>query len=217
MDCGTVIPLKKSGFCFERETEERIGLDLVELAQEGMAGSDVSQMSAFFTLLLRQLEGDAALAYLCAQAIEFVPEPGRPVFSRPLLSTPDIRVSIIGLHPLRPVPMHDHPGQWGLQQVITGRMRVRRFDCLGEQSSNETLAILSLLDDSELGPGDSSMVTPARANIHELAAQGIAVVLMSIQTQPRVVRPQSWFIPENSMLDSPGGLFCNRIRKRFCG
>ncbi len=212
MDSDTTMPPANSSF-FYWETTERIGQYLAEVAQKGVVGTDVAQVLLIFTLLLDRFGQDTTLESLRRRAESFIPEPGIPVFSDQLLTTPYLRVSVIGLHPLRPIPLHDHPDQWSAQWVLKGRLRVRRFDIHDKQLSTDSLAMLTLLDANELGPGDNSMITPSSGNIHGLTAIGRSVVVLSVQTRPQIDRPQCWFIPVNPLQDPVPEMLCNRITK----
>ena len=203
----------KSSVIFHQDTVLRIGADLVRAAQSAMAFGDLRLMRQFFgNLLERILQDGEALQPVRRQASLFAPCPGEPVFERMVMSTPDLRASIIGLHPLRPIPLHDHPGLWSAQRVLQGRVRVRLYDLSERQPSSPSLAVLERLEDRELTPGEDSMVAPAGGNIHGLSSlAGRPAVMLSVRTRPVNPEPDSWYFPVDALRDSLPILLCNRI------
>jgi hypothetical protein len=204
----------KNSFFFHKETALRIGSDLTQAAQDGMARGDPVLMEQFFRRVLDQLQRDNdSLAQLRRQAASFIPRAGVPVFERLLMSTPDLRAGVIGLHPLRPIPLHDHPGVWSAQRVLSGRLRVRRYDRREKPSSSASLALLERLEDRELAPGGATMVAPSEGNIHGLTALGRPAVILSVRTRSVGAKPGSWFLPVDPLRDSLPTLLCNRLSR----
>ncbi len=205
----------ESGGFFHRKTALRIGVDLARLARDGLARGDAAQMEALFLEVseLLQRDGASVLEAILRDAAVFVPRPGAPVFERLLMSTPDLRAGIIAVHPLRPIPLHDHPGLWSAQRVIRGRFRVRRYDFGRQQASSPSLAWLERLDDRTLQTREMTLVTPSKGNIHGFAAVGRTAVMLSLRARPDTDAPGSWFLPVDPMYDAAPTLLCNRVRR----
>ena len=184
--------------------------------------------------LLRELSGDhqetpalrdwfAELLHLCrrsgpyerllAAATSFVPEPGRPVFSAVLAATPFHRLSLMGIHPAKPVPLHDHPCSWSAQMVVSGRATIHHCDCL----EDSTLPLLESVSLRKFDVHGISSVTHAARNIHALGADSGNVLLLSIQTPPCDTAQQSWFFPLEPLLGQGPLLRCHRVRKKSRG
>ncbi len=111
----------------------------------------------------------------------------------------------MGMFILRPgsrIPLHDHPGMFGVIRVMQGSMRCRSFTplCASPTNSNAPLpaqnrwrlstapdlTVAEPHSDKLLGPGDVQpcLLTPRLGNLHELTAVEGTVVFLDILAPP---------------------------------
>jgi len=164
-------------------------------------------LRTWFVELLRLCHRSGPYARILASAASFLPGPGAPAFSMPLAVTPSHRLSLLGIHPTKPIPLHDHPEAWSAQMVVSGRTSIHHCNCL----ENSTLPLLESVSVREFGPHGISSTTPAARNIHTLAANTANAVLLSIQTPPSDTVPRSWFFPLEPSHRPRPLLRCRRI------
>jgi hypothetical protein len=205
--------MKSSAF-FHQDTAQRIGMDLTETTDTAMARGDFPLMELFFNRAMdRILQDGEVVKPACREAAAFVPGSGAPVFRKLVLRTPDLQAYVIGLHPLRPIPLHDHPGLWSAQRVVRGCIKLRVYDPGERQEGASSLASLQRLEDREMVPGDLTMVTPAKGNIHGFAALRSSSVMLSVRIRSTAGRSGSLFMPLDPLHDSLPTLLCNRVSR----
>jgi hypothetical protein len=133
-----------------------------------------------------------------------------------LANTPLLRIGLITVFRDTPIPAHDHPDSFGIQQVITGKARVRQYQPAKTMDRKHHLVSLEKITDSELGTHRSSVFMPDHRNIHEIEALTPRAVLLSIMIHPYDPLERSWFFPTTISETATPRLF-SRIRKRSEG
>ena len=63
------------------------------------------------------------------------------------------------------VPVHDHPGITIYMYVISGKLRIKSYNVVGEQEGKK---IFRQVVDNVLSAGESASLTPEHANVHSL-------------------------------------------------
>jgi len=179
------------------------------------ADQDSSALRDWFGELLDHYRGNAAFAQALVSYRGFAPRPANPVFTTPLAATDTCRLSLLAIHPAKPIPLHDHPGAWAAQMLLSGTLLVRHCDLEPQTTGNPALRYLRAISERELGPGGISSITPEARNIHSLAAAGDNAVLLSIQFTPNGKRVQSWFFPLEPPRPGQPLLLCHRVQKKI--
>ena len=130
-----------------------------------------------------------------AAASAFMPSPGEPVYSQTLSEDSDHRLTLVGLHETRRVPMHDHPDMVGLLLVIDGRIHSEQCS-FSKQAGQRAVVELAPCADRILEEDDFAIVSSQTGSLHSLhALDGNAVCLsLHLFTGPQR-RPQSWYFP----------------------
>jgi hypothetical protein len=203
-------------FSFFSELVEKSVLDSLfrDLPGDADAARDSPALRNWFSELLRRCRKSEEFDQAVAAARSFVPKPGNPVFSTPLDATESHRLSLLGIHPLKPIPLHDHPNVWGAQMILSGRALVRQYDTGPEASGSSTLTYLQAASEREFGVDDISTVTPDARNIHGLEATKGNTVLLSIQQPPCDRAGQSWFFPVDPLCRDEPLLLCHRVKNK---
>jgi len=187
---------------------------LRDLPEQARGSQETPALRGWFAELLRLCRQNEAFTQALAAATGFVPGPGRPVFTTPLVVTPCYRLSLLGIHPQKPIPLHDHPGTWSAQMVISGRVSIHHWDHPHRSMDSSTLPLLESVSSQELDVHGISSVTPSVRNIHGVAAVAGNAVLLSIQYTPCEGARQSWFFPLESPHEEGALLRCHRVGKK---
>ncbi len=208
------LPPSPSEFSFFSGLVEKSVLDSLFHGLPGDdADGDSPALRNWFSELLSRCLKSGELDQAMSAARNFVPEPGNPVFSTPLVATESHRLSLLGIHPGKPIPLHDHPNAWGAQMILAGRAFVRQLDAGPEALDRSTLTYLQAVSEREYGVEDISTVTPGARNIHGLAATKGNAVLLSVQHRPGSGAGQSWFFPVDPLHPDEPLLLCRRVKK----
>jgi hypothetical protein len=148
-----------------------------------------------------------------AAARAFIPAPGMPAFNATLAQSPSYQLSLLGIHPLRPIPLHDHPGVTGVHRVLAGRLRIRHFELDEGPAPEGNLVRLEHSAGGEYGSGDFDGLSPHSGNIHNLKATRSGAVLLSLQLPPCRVEEQHWYFPLEILAEQQPSMICTRVKK----
>lgn len=129
-----------------------------------------------------------------------------------LSNTPLMRIGLVTIYRDSPIPPHDHPESYGVQQVLTGKVHVRQYQPADPLDQKYQLVSLNKISDCELVKDRTAMFTPSHMNIHEIESITPRSVLLSILIHPFDPGDRSWFFPMNGA-DPGATLLYNRIRK----
>jgi len=130
-----------------------------------------------------------------------------------LSNTQLMRIGLVTVFRGSPIPAHDHPSSFGVQQVLTGNVHIRQYQPLVPFDQKHHLVSLQKISDCELGKDRNSMFTPDHCNIHEIESLTPRAVLLSILVHPFDPQNRSWFFPA-SLSESSNDKLYSRIRKR---
>ena len=125
---------------------------------------------------------------------QFIPQCGKPIFCEVLSKDKIHRLSVIGVHRLSRLPVHDHPGTRSIQLLLHGRLTVRRFHVLNALSSKGTV-ILQSGKEQVLGVGETSVIDEDSYNLHSLVTREHNAICLSLQLPPCNSNHQSWYFP----------------------
>ena len=149
---------------------------------------------------------------LIATAGTFLPTHEVPVFKEILSASSEYALSLIGIHQIMPIPVHDHPQTSSVQLVLQGQLRVRKYR-LVEVILDPALVKLERLSDRELHPGSTTTIGELPNNIHGLQAVSESAVVLSLQVPPRVAKAQAWYFSADPFSDMDQPTIWNRIKK----
>lgn len=107
------------------------------------------------------------------------------------------RVGLMQLNRKRPVPLHGHVGQYGVQLVLTGRVRVRQYEPLFNLRARENpMTLLKAVKDSRYGSMQSAHYLPGQGDIHDLSALSQRALLFCVSLVPAgITRQRQWYVP----------------------
>ncbi len=123
------------------------------------------------------------------------PSESQPWCFHLLSEAPVFRIGLLTLFRFAPIPIHDHPGAYGAQLVLSGKARVRQYERQGEPHRNPHIVTLDRVTDQELSAGDCSSYSDCDRNLHELDAMTNRCVLLSLMVHPHREAPRSWYFP----------------------
>ncbi|MEN8175647.1 MAG: hypothetical protein ABFS23_07780 [Pseudomonadota bacterium] len=94
--------------------------------------------------------------------------------------TTRMRLSVMAMAGGHELPLHDHPGCWGMTLVLGGRARVRRYHRVGLVGQGR-VARLQYLGESRQGPGGLLRYGRRHANLHAVSAEDADTVLLNLR------------------------------------
>lgn len=128
-------------------------------------------------------------------AHHFVPGSSRRWGWFELIDTPSLRVGLISLYRFSPIPVHDHPNTFGIQKIISGKVRVRQYQFPSNSKQDHSLVSLEKVFNRILIKGESSYFTPSFRNLHELESVSSQAVVLSLMANPYRHHKRSWYYP----------------------
>lgn len=171
-----------------------------------------SEIAMLFRELEQALTGRQEFQHAVLAASVCLPQEGRPWHYLPLIEMPVLRAGIVTLFRFAPIPLHDHPGAYGVQRVLSGRVRFGCYEHAPAAMENERVVSVGRAAKHELCAGGSSCYYPDRGNLHELLSLSARSVLLSMTIRPCREQDRSWYFPVNGFLPAEHGLF-NRLKK----
>ena len=171
-----------------------------------------AEITRLFSELEQALTSRQDFQHAVLSASVCLPQQERPWRFLPLLDMPTLRAGVLTLFRFGPVPLHDHPGAYGMQRVLSGRVRVGCYEQGVVSEESERLVWLARTAAHELSAGESSCYFPERGNLHELVSLSSRSVLLTMTIRPCREQERSWYFPVNGFLPVEHGLF-NRLKK----
>jgi len=162
--------------------------------------------------LARELSREIRDLAPCREALfraETCQPSARPSRFQPLLETQRLRLGLLTLFRFSRVPIHDHPGAYGAQIVLSGRARVQQYERLADQGPRSRLARLERRADRLLGAGQGAAYTPYRLNIHEFQASTPRCVLLNLMVRPPNPKRRTWYFAVDAFGSGPSGLYAS--------
>jgi len=105
----------------------------------------------------------------------------------------DIRAGVIGIHPYRPVPIHDHPGTSGIMLVLEGHLVEHSYQVDDETGQRGDKANLIPGQTRYLDKDGWSVFMSDWNNLHSLSAMSRPALALSIHFHPNRQQSRSWF------------------------
>ena len=128
------------------------------------------------------------------EARKFIPTSEQAIYSKTLSEDENYRLTLIGLHSLERVPVHDHPGTVSVLVVLSGKIRIRHFhETAGRQE--QRLIELEQCSEEALGKNEIDVVNSEAGSLHSLEASTNNAVFLCIQLPPCPAEKQSWYYP----------------------
>ena len=189
----------------------------LELPADSHGDQDSPTLRNWFNEILRTCRGTAEFMVAMASARRFTPEPGKPFFRAPLAATTSDRLSLVGIHPTKPIPLHDHPNGWSAQMILAGQARIRQFDIDPGQADDSSQLYLRAVSFGDFGIGEISTVTPGARNIHSLAAKTTNLIMLSVDHLPSGASAPSWYFPVVPLNWKNPLLLCHRVNQETVG
>lgn len=178
-------------------------------ARHGVAGLEAG-VCALHGRLARFREFHDALEVVRAAQ----PSAVEPWIWHPLFETEAIRVGLLVVYRFGRIPLHDHPGAFGAQLVLSGRLRIKQFEQQASSGSSGGLKVLELSIDRELWEGETASYKPDAGNIHELEATQPSAVLFTATTPPYCDKERAWYYPVPLCPQERSRFLVNRVTRR---
>ncbi len=185
---------------------------LAEIFRDLDEQQETPRLRGWFDAMLKALRQQADFPRLLEQANGFTPLAGMPVFNHTLQQTAAYKLSLMGLHISKPLPLHDHPGYGSAQWILAGRLRIRQF-ANPSDSAARAIVHLQTVADQVYAAQTISSVTPTQRNIHALEAVSERAILLSIQGPLCRLKQQSWYFPVTFGSANSGQTAYNRLIK----
>jgi hypothetical protein len=112
-----------------------------------------------------------------------------------LLATPDSLVGLLTIARQSKIPIHDHPGQWGVFRVLNGELHLRQVDRGRALDHAFTTFRLTMHGEQSLLRGNCAWLGPDHGNLHQLAAGVESVTILNVRTGSTVSEKQSIYVP----------------------
>jgi hypothetical protein len=189
------IPRKRRPDDFASTVRE-IATGIADLHRDPSSLHDLNRRAGYTCRALRlAFDSRPSSRRSCQQAAGFEPSTRHPVFSQTLSEDKHHRLTLLGLHQERRIPVHDHPGMSGIIFVLSGRMHSRQY-AQGAQSHGDKVVELVPISDRLLGSNDFALVMPRTGHLHSLQALDRNAVFLSLHLM-KSPHPQlqSWYFP----------------------
>ena len=140
---------------------------------------------------------------------------GFPLLNRSRIEHPDLtlllrkerfEVAMLSFQPGDHIPAHDHPTMAAVSACILGGVKIWNYDSVNCEANAGT-RLLRPVKDVVLGAGQTSLLTAAHGNIHDLTAvveSQIVDILTPSYNPDRARRSRSYFVDPASKPDNRG-------------
>ena len=142
------------------------------------------------------------------------PLENQPWNYHPLYNTSLLQVGLITLYRFIPIPLHDHPGAYGAQRVISGKVHIRQFHKPSDSEQKQSIVSLKTMTSHNLNKDESTTFQPDTANLHEMKSLSRHSILLSMMIHPCQPRERSWYFPMSFPAAGRERLY-NRVKKRI--
>ena len=116
----------------------------------------------------------------------------------PLIEREDVRGGILSVGRQHPIPLHDHPGTFGVLMILAGEIRVTQYDRIDARQPSGATVKLCNRNIHHLGPRDVSIFQPDLGNLHQLQAISDDCMIVEFMFEPYAWEQRSWYftLPE---------------------
>lgn len=124
-----------------------------------------------------------------------------------LITTNLLQIGLLTLYQDTSVPLHDHPGAYGIQYVISGKVHIQQYQHTSDTELKQSILALEKVAENSLIKDEVSIFQPLAGNIHCLKSISKRSVLLSIVIHPYSSRDRSWYFPIRGLPASKDVLF----------
>ena len=117
------------------------------------------------------------------------------------------RVVLVVVNASAPIPVHDHPGSYAVQLLLSGTIKISHYELCKEGQGG--LVRLKRNRVSTLQGGDVDYVNK-KENIHCVESLTKNAVMLNVQRLSRINAGKSWYFP--SMVIGNKGHYWHRVR-----
>ena len=127
------------------------------------------------------------------RALQFKPKDQQLWGWYPLMRSSLLRVGLLSLYRPFPIPLHDHPGSFGVHKVISGSARFRQYRLASDSESDLTLVSLEQESDQILSKTECLTFTTWSENLHDIQSISHRSVVLSLMGNPYDPKKRSWY------------------------
>lgn len=181
--------------------------------------NDEDKVSRQLLAFVEQLHDELAATERFEQAISHLDRPfqrqRRLEPSLLLLATDTSRASLRVIHPERSIPLHDHPGAYGVQRVVVGEAEVSAYHRVAIPASSKDVTLLEQGPLVRLKQDQQTFFTPYSRNLHAIRAISPRCIMLNIECRRDTgVSEKSMFIPVETTAVSGGAGRYKKITRR---
>ena len=124
-----------------------------------------------------------------------------------LNTTKLLQIGLLTLYQDTGVPLHDHPGAYGIQYVISGKVHIKQYQHTSDAEVKQSITALEKVAENSLITDEVSIFQPFVGNIHQLNSISKRSVLLNMVLHPYQSQERSWYFPIASLPTSKEVLF----------
>ena len=130
-----------------------------------------------------------------------------------LNTTKLLQIGLLTLYHDTRVPLHDHPGAYGVQYVISGKVHIQQYQHASDIDTKQSITALEKVADNSLIKDEVSIFQPLVGNIHQLKSISKRSVLLSVVLHPNKAQERFWYFPIDGLPNSKEKFF-SRVKMR---
>ncbi|MCU7835783.1 MAG: hypothetical protein KZQ83_11110 [gamma proteobacterium symbiont of Taylorina sp.] len=130
-----------------------------------------------------------------------------------LSNTLFFQVGLITLYHFMPIPLHDHPGAYGAQQVVSGKVHIRQYHPVSRIELKQSIVSLKTVAEHHLNKDECAVFQPLHRNLHDISSFSQYAILLSMMIHPYKPEERSWYFPMELPENTQGKLY-NRLKSR---
>jgi hypothetical protein len=131
---------------------------------------------------------------------------------KPLADTSLLQVGITSFYQSKPVNLHDHPGSYGAQRVISGNVEIQQYQFTSESSKKQSIISLEKKTKYNLHKNECAVFQPFIGNLHEVKSITKQSVVLTMRINSNTPHEKSWYFPMDLPVNSNERLY-NRVQK----
>lgn len=125
----------------------------------------------------------------------------------------DYNIGILHIYAGKHIPIHDHPGSFGLLYILQGELQLKQYQV---KESRLHLTDLELLSTQDLKESEFTDFSPHKGNIHSLHANNGDVFILDILVSPYSIYERQWFLPIDSTEINQPSFTTASMKKKMC-
>ena len=147
-------------------------------------------------------------------AVNFLPSEKRQWGWFPIINQPAVTVGLLAIHHSLPIHPHDHPGVFGVQKVLLGKVRINQYETIDEVNEEARLVQLKLAADSVVRRNEISTFTPYKRNAHDIQSLTPNSVILSYKLTTEDADTKHFYYEVPFSKEENGNKLYNRINIR---